>query len=68
MHEPERTTLAADHGSAPHPETAAAGGGFAAGYRHGFTVVAAVAAGLALAAALAIPAVRPAPGARVAVH
>jgi len=48
--------------------TAAAGGGFAAGYRHGFTVVAAVAAGLALAAALAIPAVRPAPGARVAVH
>jgi len=48
--------------------TAAAGGGFAAGYRHGFTVVAAVAAGLALAAALAIPAVRPAPGVRVAVH
>jgi EmrB/QacA subfamily drug resistance transporter len=48
--------------------TAAAGGGFAVGYRHGFTVVAAVAAGLALAAALAIPAVRPAPGARVAVH
>lgn len=48
--------------------TAVAGGGFAAGYRHGFTVVAAVAAGLALAAALAIPAVRPAPGARVAVH
>jgi EmrB/QacA subfamily drug resistance transporter len=48
--------------------TTAAGGGFAVGYRHGFTVVAAVAAGLALAAALAIPAVRPAPGARVAVH
>jgi EmrB/QacA subfamily drug resistance transporter len=47
---------------------AAAGGGFAAGYRHGFTVVAAVAAGLALAALLVLPAVRPGPGARAAVH
>ena len=48
--------------------TAAAGGGFAAGYRHGFIVVAATAAGLAVAALLAIPAVRPAPGTSVAVH
>jgi len=47
---------------------AAAGGGFAAGYRHGFAVVAAVAAGLALAALLVLPAVRPGPGARAAVH
>jgi EmrB/QacA subfamily drug resistance transporter len=47
---------------------AAAGDGFAAGYRHGFTVVAAVAAGLALIALLTLPAVRPGPGARVAVH
>jgi hypothetical protein len=39
-----------------------------AGYRHGFMVAAAVAAGLAVVAALAVPAVRPAPGARVAVH
>ena len=47
---------------------AAAGGGFAAGYRHGFAVVAAVAGGLALIALLAVPAVRPEPGARVAAH
>src|SRR5215475_2392851 len=47
---------------------AAAGGGFAAGYRHGFAVAAGVAAATALVAAVAIPAVRPAPGARVAVH
>jgi len=47
---------------------AAAGGGFAVGYRHGFAVAAGVAAALALVAAVAIPAVRPAPGARVAVH
>jgi EmrB/QacA subfamily drug resistance transporter len=47
---------------------AAADGGFAAGYRHGFVVAAAVAAGLALVAVLAIPAVRPAPGVRVAAH
>ncbi|HXZ76612.1 MAG TPA: MFS transporter, partial [Streptosporangiaceae bacterium] len=47
---------------------AVGGGGFAAGYRHGFTVVAGVAAVLALVAALAVPAVRPAPGASVAVH
>src|SRR6266705_1227426 len=46
----------------------AAGGGIAAGYRHGFMVAAAVAAGLAVVAALAVPAVRPAAGARVAVH
>lgn len=46
----------------------AVGGGFAAGYRHGFTVAAGVAAGLALLAAVAIPAVRPADGARLAVH
>lgn len=47
---------------------AGAGGGFAAGYRHGFAVAAGLAAALALAAGLAIPAVRPVPGARVAVH
>jgi len=47
---------------------AVAGGGFAAGYRHGFAVAAGVAAALALVAALAVPAVRPAPGGRVAVH
>ena len=46
----------------------AAGGGIAAGYRHGFMVAAAVAAGLAVVAAVAVPAVRPAAGARVAVH
>ena len=46
----------------------AAGGGIAAGYRHGFMVAAAVAAGLAIVAAVAVPAVRPAAGARVAVH
>jgi len=47
---------------------ASAGGGFAAGYRHGFSVMAVAAAGLALAAALAVPAVRPAPGVTVAMH
>jgi EmrB/QacA subfamily drug resistance transporter len=46
----------------------AAGGGIVVGYRHGFMVAAAVAAGLAVVAAVAVPAVRPAPGARVAVH
>jgi EmrB/QacA subfamily drug resistance transporter len=46
----------------------AQGGGLAAGYRHGFAVAAAIAAGLAVAAVLAVPAVRPAEGARVAVH
>ena len=46
----------------------AAGGGIAAGYRHGFMVAAAVAAVLAVMAAMAVPAVRPAAGARVAVH
>jgi hypothetical protein len=45
----------------------AEGGGIAAGYGHGFTVAAAV-AGLAMVAALAAPTVRPAAGARVAVH
>ena len=48
--------------------TANAAGGFAVGYGHGFTVAAAIAAGLALLAQLVIPAVRPAPGATVAVH
>jgi EmrB/QacA subfamily drug resistance transporter len=43
-------------------------GAMAAGYRHGFTVAAVIAAGLALTALLAMPAVRPAPGTRVAVH
>jgi MFS family permease len=46
----------------------ATGGGIAAGYRHGFTVAAAVAGGLAVVAALLVPAVRPAAGARAAVH
>jgi EmrB/QacA subfamily drug resistance transporter len=46
----------------------AVGGGIAAGYRHGFITAAAVAAGLAVVAALLVPAVRPASGARVAVH
>ena len=46
----------------------ATGGGIAAGYRHGFMVAAAVAAGLAVVAALTVPAVRPAAGTRVAVH
>ena len=46
----------------------ATGGGIAAGYRHGFTVAAAVAGGLAVVAALLVPAVRPAAGTRVAVH
>ena len=46
----------------------AASGGIAAGYRHGFTVAAAAAGGLAIVAALLSPAVRPAAGARTAVH
>jgi EmrB/QacA subfamily drug resistance transporter len=46
----------------------AAGGGIAVGYQHGFMVAAAVAAGLAMVAAVAVPPVRPAAGARVAVH
>jgi hypothetical protein len=43
-------------------------GGVAAGYRHGFAVAAAVAAGLAVTGAVLSPAVRPAPGAPMAVH
>ena len=46
----------------------ATSGGIAAGYRHGFTIAAAIAGGLAAAAALLVPAVRPAAGARAAVH
>ena len=46
----------------------ATGGGIAVGYRHGFSVAAAVAGGLAVVAALLVPAVRPAAGTRVAVH
>ena len=46
----------------------AVGAGFAAGYRHGFIVAAVAAAGVAVIALLALPAVRPAPGARMAVH
>ena len=46
----------------------AAGGGITAGYRRGFVVAAAVAAVLAVVAAVTVPAVRPAAGARVAVH
>jgi EmrB/QacA subfamily drug resistance transporter len=40
----------------------------ATGYRHGFTVAAGIAFGLAVVAFLVMPAVRPAAGARVAVH
>jgi MFS family permease len=43
-------------------------GGISAGYRHGFDVAAAIAAVLALLAAATVPAVRPAAGARVAIH
>jgi hypothetical protein len=46
----------------------AVGVGFAVGYRHGFIVAALAAAALAVIALLAMPAVRPAPGARMAVH
>jgi EmrB/QacA subfamily drug resistance transporter len=55
-------------GVAVFSAVAVAPGGIAAGYRHGFVIAAAVAAGLAVAAALAVPAVRPAAGTRVAVH
>jgi EmrB/QacA subfamily drug resistance transporter len=47
---------------------AVGGAVFAAGYRHGFTVAAGAAAVLAVLAAVAVPAVRPADGARIAVH
>ena len=47
---------------------AASGAGLAAGYRHATLVAAAVAAGLAVLAARAVPSVRPAAGAKVAVH
>jgi EmrB/QacA subfamily drug resistance transporter len=47
---------------------AAAGVGLASGYRHGFTVAAVVAAGLAIIALLAVPAARPAPGVRFGPH
>ena len=62
-------------GAAIFPAVAAAtagftagGAGFAAGYRHATVVAAVVAAGLAILAALAVPSVRPAPGAKVALH
>jgi EmrB/QacA subfamily drug resistance transporter len=45
-----------------------ASGGISAGYRHGFDVAAAIAAALALLATVTVPVVRPAAGARVAVH
>jgi EmrB/QacA subfamily drug resistance transporter len=45
-----------------------ASGGIGAGYRHGFDLAAAIAAALALLATVTVPAVRPAAGARVAVH
>jgi sugar phosphate permease len=45
-----------------------ASGGISVGYRHGFEVAAALAAGLAVLAAATVPVVRPAAGARVAVH
>jgi MFS family permease len=43
-------------------------GGIGSGYRHGFAVAAAAAAVLALVGAVTIPIVRPAAGARAAVH
>jgi EmrB/QacA subfamily drug resistance transporter len=43
-------------------------GGFAAGYGDGFLAAAAIAAALAVVALVALPSVRPAPGARVALH
>jgi hypothetical protein len=43
-------------------------GGISVGYRHGFEIAAATAAAAALLAAMTVPAVRPAPGAPVAVH
>jgi sugar phosphate permease len=46
----------------------AVSGGIGAGYRHGFAVAAAVAAGVALIAAVTVPVIRPAAGARAAVH
>jgi EmrB/QacA subfamily drug resistance transporter len=45
-----------------------ASGGISVGYRHGFDAAAAIAAGVALLAAVSVPVVRPAAGARVAVH
>jgi MFS family permease len=47
---------------------AASGAGLAAGYRHATLAAAVVAAGLAVLAARAVPSVRPAAGAKVAVH
>lgn len=46
----------------------AGSGGIGAGYRHGFDIASAVAAGLALLAIAVVPSVRPAGGVRVAVH
>ena len=42
--------------------------GLTAGYRHGFTAAAAIAAGLAVIALLAVPSARPAPGVRTSPH
>lgn len=47
---------------------AAGGAGLAAGYRHAMLAAAVVAAGLAVLAVRAVPSVRPAAGAKVAVH
>jgi len=46
----------------------AGGAGLAAGYRHAMLAAAVVAAGLAVLAVRAVPSVRPAAGAKVAVH
>jgi EmrB/QacA subfamily drug resistance transporter len=43
-------------------------GGISVGYRHGFEVAAAIAAGLAVLAIVIVPVVRPAAGARLSVH
>ena len=43
-----------------------ASGGISVGYRHGFDVAVAIAAGMALLATVSVPVVRPAAGARVA--
>ena len=67
--------IGAGIGAAALPAVAAAttgftadGAGLAAGYRHAMLAAAVVAAGLAVLAVRAVPSVRPAAGAKVAVH
>ena len=77
---PDRAGLASGLMSAGHEIGAALGvacsppsrsrpaAGSRPAYRHGFSVMIGVAAGLALLAAVGVPSVRPAPGVRVGVH